>query len=536
MSFSLDSNLFQGTMSRAGKAAAEKFNILNQISYLKDKNQLDDIFIKETNINDYLSKEREGKKESDKANNSNLKTKLNVRKYFQDYVRQYKNKESMINKAFKKRNNSKEKLTLNKSDHSKMSKQSLILDYSKLEKTKLNLINKGTLSPFRNKIKYKFYNIHLKKIKESKKNNEKKQKKEAIYKPNLEYIYNKSSSGPEWKIISGRKEKLFENSGNLLDIFYNYKTTTFYETKKSFINMSKQTNRKDLINDKKLKNKNQSKFSLNRRSLKSISDKKSNFSSTVPISSKFLNSFSLNVTKKKLSLKSRRLSVINKINKPITPLSKTCKSVPDFKRTLGRFAESKHNNKLKASNEGIYYPNYDSIKERSKSMVLYPQCNKKEKEKKNKNYNDCKFKGIVSNDLFNASDAFDKFHTNKLASTPRFDRMISRPQRNNLPSFMQGLYNRLGADSYTEKSLQLNNYSNGDNYIDIYKNDLSIAKQKQSEYDFSFLWDENNKEIEDNKINVLEEEKKTIKMKIELNKIISRMNRMYNNYINNEKY
>ena len=83
---------------------------------------------------------------------------------------------------------------------------------------------------------------------------------------------------------------------------------------------------------------------------------------------------------------------------------------------------------------------------------------------------------------------------------------------------------------------ELNNYSNGDNYIDIYKNDLSIAKQKQSEYDFSFLWDENNKEIEDNKINVLEEEKKTIKMKIELNKIISRMNRMYNNYINNEKY
>ena len=107
-------------------------------------------------------------------------------------------------------------------------------------------------------------------------------------------------------------------------------------------------------------------------------------------------------------------------------------------------------------------------------------------------------KGI---DVFNASDAFDKFHTNKLASTPRFDRMISRPQRNNLPSFMQGLYNRLGADTYTEKSLQLNNYSNGDNYIDIYKNDLSIAKQKQSEYDFSFLWDENNKEIEDNKIN-----------------------------------
>ena len=56
-----------------------------------------------------------------------------------------------------------------------MSTQSLILDYSKLEKTKLNLINKGTLSPFKNKIKYKFYNIHLKKIKELKKINEKKQ-------------------------------------------------------------------------------------------------------------------------------------------------------------------------------------------------------------------------------------------------------------------------------------------------------------------------------------------------------------------------
>jgi len=65
--------------------------------------------------------------------------KINVRKYFQDYVRQSKNKELIINKAFKKRNNSKEKLTLKKSDQSKMSTQSLIKGLYLHLKIRLNI-------------------------------------------------------------------------------------------------------------------------------------------------------------------------------------------------------------------------------------------------------------------------------------------------------------------------------------------------------------------------------------------------------------
>ena len=84
-------------------------------------------------------------------------------------------------------------------------------------------VDKETLSPFYNKIKFKFHNLHIKRLKESNKN--KKTKSYPIYKPNLKYIYSKSFSGPEWKIILGRKKNIFENYSHSLDKFYNLDTS-----------------------------------------------------------------------------------------------------------------------------------------------------------------------------------------------------------------------------------------------------------------------------------------------------------------------
>ena len=106
-------------------------------------------------------------------------------------------------------------------------------------------VNKETLSPFYNKIKYKFYNLHINRLREAKKNE--KMKRYPVYKPNLEYIYSKSLSGPEWKIILGRKKNIFENHSYCPDKYYNVDSSILKGTKKVFINMKKQINR-NLIN------------------------------------------------------------------------------------------------------------------------------------------------------------------------------------------------------------------------------------------------------------------------------------------------
>ena len=81
----------RGTMSRAGKASAERFNIIKQISILKEKNSLHDAFLQEPNISDYIQKEKETKLNCGtlpvfyKTPKQGLKLKINMKKYFKDY-------------------------------------------------------------------------------------------------------------------------------------------------------------------------------------------------------------------------------------------------------------------------------------------------------------------------------------------------------------------------------------------------------------------------------------------------------------------
>lgn len=169
-------------------------------------------------------------------------------------------------------------------------------------------------------------------------------------------------------------------------------------------------------------------------------------------------------------------------------------------------------------------------------MVLYE--NKQNRQEKRKNYNENKFKGLNSTDYFGSIDAFDKFSIKKPKFVLKFEKMTPRPQDKNLPSFMKGLYNRLGTNIMTDKSLKLNNYSNGESHFDMYKSYLTLPKQhikyEKCENDLSNSDIDNECEFEENNVNEKEEEKRTNIIKVEINKIVSKMDSLYNNYMNSK--
>ena len=206
-----------------------------------------------------------------------------------------------------------------------------------------------------------------------------------------------------------------------------------------------------------------------------------------------------------------------KISKSITPSFKKSRTIINFKKFLGWYPKDKNlNKKLASSYQGIYYPNYDSVMERTKMMVLYE--NKQNRQEKRKNYNENKFKGLNSTDYFGSIDAFDKFSIKKPKFVLKFEKMTPRPQDKNLPSFMKELYNRLGTNIMTDKSLKLNNYSNGESHFDMYKSYLTLPKQhikyEKYENDLSNSNIDNECEFEENNVNEKEEEKRTNIIKV----------------------
>ena len=209
------------------------------------------------------------------------------------------------------------------------------------------------------------------------------------------------------------------------------------------------------------------------------------------------------------------------------------KSIPDFNLCLTRkYLEKLERKKFIESNER-YYPKYNSVKERVKMMVVY---------NKNKKKNG-KFKGIKSNELFNLIENFEKIYGHKLKAVPRFEKMIPRPEDEFLPSFMKEIYCRMGSYLITDKTLKLNNFSNGDMHYDIYKFNKNNSKIKKNEdnnslfennFDDEFLCDEedinNTSEIiKDNSQN------KSKKVKKELDNLIKKMNKLYYDFQNHSK-
>ena len=527
-SFAETSNIFQGTMSRAGKASADRYNILGQISILKEKKSLKDVFIKESDIEGF-QKEEETQKNQEQTQKKDVRLKVNIRKSFKDYIKKIISRTLLTNKPLPKNKNKSKNDKLSPLKNNSRNQSALDEIFKSIQddiiksKMKKPEVDKETLSPFYNKIKYKFYNLHIKRLKESQKN--KKTTRYPVYKPNLEYIYSKSLSGPEWKIIIGRKKNIFGNHNHYLDKFYNVDTSILKGPKKIFINMKKQMDR-NLVDTYETKNKNEfeSKFIPNTNN-KNLSPYKS-FNHIPYIKESPIQKIKTVKNKQEFN-----------INKSISPFVKKCRTIIDFKKALGRYPkESSLNKKLANSYQGIYYPNYNSVKERIKMMVLYGKKNKEHDTQKN--FNDNKFKGLNSTDFFSSRDVYDKLSVHRQNFVPKFEKMTPRPQDKKLPSFMKGLYNRLGSNIMTDKSLKLNNYSNGESHFDMYKSYSTLPKHHikyDNENTNSYIDNEGDFEKSKiNDINEIEEEKRTNKIKFEINKIVSKIDKIYNNYINSK--
>ena len=150
---------------------------------------------------------------------------------------------------------------------------------------------------------------------------------------------------------------------------------------------------------------------------------------------------------------------------------KKCISVPDFDKYIDY--EKIQKKILKNQDIGriqdVLNPNYSSIESDVKMFVKYSSRNKNEKKQKNE------FEGINVNELlYDACSTFDKIYGNKMKAVPLFHKMLARPGDINLPSYMKGLYNRMGLYLIGEKTLKMNNYENSK----IYKFDGDFTPKK----------------------------------------------------------
>ena len=533
MSFFGKDEILDGTFSPAGKASAEKYHIINHanIIHKKEKKKI----IKDSLIPD-LSWEEDTSNEKEKVYsfedfrkaqtpNQRAKIKKDIKKYFKDHMDKI-----YRNKLNKKSNIIKNKTSIN--DKYSTPRKRFDLNINSKNNIENTFYIKGLTSPL-TKYKYKYHNNHMMKLLkmkqfENNKNNSK--NKEPIYNPKLEYIYNKIKVGPNWKKLSGRKNKLFGKLEKSLDKYYN-NAYNLVSTHCSFIDMAKQTQRNGFPINHNLRQRYETKFKPVDNKEQDIKWKKICKS---PLISKSPFSRDNHEYKLKMILrcnKDKTFYTNYRANKDKFLSYEKCKSIPDFNRCLSReYLQKLERKKFIESNE-MYYPKYNSVKERVKMMVVYNI----DKNKKN-NY---KFKGIDSNELFNVTDSFEKIYGHKLKVVPIFEKMMARPKDKILPSFMKEIYNKMGSYLITDKTLKLNNYSNGDMHYNIYKNNNKNTKKQEelleNTFDTDFLNEQNNKENSKTLSEINNNNIKRKKMKKEIENEIKKMNKLYYEYQNRGK-
>ena len=287
--------------------------------------------------------------------------------------------------------------------------------------------------------KYKYHNIHVSKIEKYKKRGLLAKfniQRESLYHPKYEYLYHKIITGPKWSDLTYRKKNLFNDQNYISNLSYN-DTYLNKEIIKGFVDMSKQTKRKGMIEE-------------NTKSL----DKDLNFNFRTSLNIKKEHPFLLLITKENDGI------IMNNENESDLIKYKDLKrniSGPDFNRYLSRDNLNDKNKKKERIINGDLSPNYNSIESSTKMMVFYKKSrNHKLKDNRDLNY-------FSSNITYDANKTFEKIYGNKYKVVPNFGKMTPR-KYNKLPFFLNGLTNRNIYITNTEKSLKMNNYSNSKMY------------------------------------------------------------------------
>ena len=473
--------LFQGLFSIAGIVSAEKYKILEEFKKTKDKERDRD---KSKYFHDSFHPDKEWqesllKKEIIKPSDIIKGCKFNINE---------------LKSEIKKHN-------LYFKDEPKIKK---VRNMKKNLYLKNNNYNKKRKNPIINR-KYKYHDLHMRKIARYKKEGIYEKilnQQESVYYPKLDFVYKKIESGPKWEKLVGRG-KLFETDikrYNSINIFP-------YEDEKE------KGEKEEKDNNSKKKEKNNSLISIMPKINKSRNSKK-NFKNKLD-SIKYTNLMTKSTsTFSKINLFNKHNNYNNSTSDNLNYNSSTiftqkkgkhtpdkkitfeypditlynmkkCKSVLDFGKYLDY---EKLEKKIKKNHQinrikNVLNPNYTSIESNIKMFVKYNNSIN-HKKGKNKTIN---FEGINTNELlYDANCAFEKIYGNKLKAVPLFHKMIARPNDINLPSYMKGLYSRMGLFLANEKTLQMNNYENAK----MYKFDGDFTPKKKRHFLRSIYFDD----------------------------------------------
>ena len=469
MSILKNDKLFGGLFSIAGIISADKYQILDEIKKVqnREKNKyFHDAFHPDKEWKESLAKKQKINRneiiKGCKFNIDELKSDINRNNlyYINDTPKKIKNNKKNICKASTLKN------FANKfNDNKKNDKKNKII----------NSINKR---------KYKYHDLHMKKIAKYKKEglyDKILNQQESIYYPKIEYIRKRVSCGPQWQKLSGRKN-LFEpdnkkaNSINISSYNINDKKEDKNKKKDKSTKDSKVIipdlfiNRKNKYKRNRLKSAKYSNIMTKSTSI--YSKINNNVYNNIPSTSDIINNNNKTIDtsnrdkSKKISMKTLRPN-----QGKILYNFKKCISVPDFDKYIDyeKIQKRIQKNQDIGRIRDVLNPNYSSIESDVKMFVKYNSRNKNEKKQKNE------FEGINVNELlYDACSTFDKIYGNKMKAVPLFHKMVARPDDINLPSYMKGLYNRMGLYLAGEKTLKMNNYENSK----IYKFDGDFTPKK----------------------------------------------------------
>ena len=421
---------------------------------------------------------------------------------------------------------------------------------------KIELVNKSHL--FKGK-KYKYYNEHIKRINKYKQYglyNKILSQQETSYSPHLDFIYKKIFTGPKWDKLTGRSDliKLDKNkqginvststenkiSKRIKKINEkNYRNKNLFFTKVKTVNSAKNINSNSMLKTQIstgknfntiISNSNNIKTNLTTNELLYSSKENTEINNNIIIALDFKkNSLFLENNKtffdknnillikpNNFTINSNIFQIQNKLqtqkNKNIPIKKQNYLPGPDFNRYLDLEKIERKKKRLQKVpiTKIILTPNYSAIDGNIKSFVNYKikknTLNKKPKE----------FIGINSSEfLYDPSRTFEKIYGNKMRSVPKFQKISEKPNEINLPTFMKGVYSRLGIQFNSEKTLKMNNYENGK----MYRSQSSFGRKESNKYKiFRKVRYESDKALDVNKI---QQDLDTIKKKFNNIKVIN---------------
>ena len=283
---------------------------------------------------------------------------------------------------------------------------------------------------------YKYHEIHHKGLYDFNliiKGQRKYQTSSSVNLPKDDLTTKRIITGPEWMLLSGRKNKLWNIKD--LDIDF-YNTEKIDKKKHKIFEMVKQTQRGNLPTSYDLRIRIEEPYDKGKNLKKNNKISPIKVTKTQIIDGPYIDKFPMDFNEKK---ENHSLS---------------------FAKNMSRekyYFLTRDRNEIRP----FFTPNYKFVEPRSITTVSYNQKNSKRPPLKRKI-------GIQSNLLFDPLKSINKVNNNKSGNAPDLRLMEGRESEDNkneeirLPAHMNKVHDRNSLEVVTKKALQMNNYINGE--------------------------------------------------------------------------